>query len=122
MEKGREPTITEISQILEVDVTLATEAINSSIAPISLTLDDDTGENGQLDIPVSGPQEKIDEKLSINQLLDDLEGEDKMLVKLRFFKKYTQTQTAKVLNTTQVQISRREKAILIRLRKKLVIS
>lgn len=52
----------------------------------------------------------------MQQILKALPEEDQRLIYYRYFKNQTQTETAKRLGTTQVQISRREKKLLLRLR------
>ena len=86
---------------------------------LSLT---DEGEDGtrQIDIPVGAPDEEITEKLSLRQTLGALEREDKKLIYLRYYKELTQTQTAKVLGMTQVQVSRREKKIIEKMRESML--
>ena len=54
--------------------------------------------------------------LALQQILKALPEEDQRLIYYRYFKNQTQTETAKRLGTTQVQISRREKKLLLRLR------
>lgn len=117
--EGRQPTVNELAEILNVEAELLTEAINAGVQPLSLTFDDETG-GGQMDIPVDPPEEKLTELISLQQILDDLEENDKSLITLRFFKRKTQSETGKLLNMTQVQVSRREKKILCTLREKLV--
>lgn len=73
------------------------------------------------DIPVDSVEEKLSEIISLRQAVKDLEEEDKKLIILRYYKHMTQTQTAKVLNITQVQVSRREKKILANLRNSLAV-
>lgn len=80
---------------------------------VSLTGDD---ENNETDIPVDAPEEKITDHLALQQILKALPEEDQRLIYYRYFKNQTQTETAKRLGTTQVQISRREKKLLLRLR------
>jgi RNA polymerase sporulation-specific sigma factor len=63
--------------------------------------------------------EKLTEKLALNEVLKLLNREDKKIIELRYFKYQTQCETAKALNMTQVQVSRREKKILLFLREKL---
>ena len=48
-----------------------------------------------------------------------MEPRDKKIILFRYFKNQTQTQTAQFLGMTQVQVSRREKVILNKLRTKL---
>ena len=89
------------------------EALNAAVQPVSLTGDD---ENNETDIPVDAPEEKITDHLALQQILKALPEEDQRLIYYRYFKNQTQTETAKRLGTTQVQISRREKKLLLRLR------
>ena len=58
-------------------------------------------------------------KLSINELIADLEEREKQIILLRYFKEKTQTEVAKILGITQVQVSRIEKRILTSMRSKL---
>ena len=52
-------------------------------------------------------------------MLLQLDERDRKMIELRYYKGLTQTVTAKELGMTQVQVSRREKAVLTFLRKKL---
>ena len=116
---GREPTISELSALLNVNSEKLIEAINSSVSPMSLSSYDESNKN-QIDIPIDAPEEKITEILSLNQIINSLDNSDKELITLRFYKNKTQVETAKILKTTQVQISRREKKILLKIREKLI--
>mgnify|MGYP001063103538 CR=1 FL=1 len=53
-------------------------------------------------------------------MLESLPEEDRLLIRLRFYANRTQSETAKVLHTTQVQISRRERKILRKMRERLL--
>ncbi|MCI9273536.1 MAG: sigma-70 family RNA polymerase sigma factor [Clostridiales bacterium] len=116
--EGREPTIVELAQALGVETAEAAQALGASVAPLSLTSDEETG-GGQLDIPVDAPEEKVSELLALKQVVGELDPKDRSLIVLRFFKSLTQTKTAEALGMTQVQVSRREKKILQELRGKL---
>lgn len=117
-ENAREPSINELAEILNVEPTQAAQALEVSRVPISLTADKDDGQ-GQIDIPTEAPDEKLSEIIALKQIVEKLEDRDKSLILLRFFKNQTQTQTAKVLGMTQVQVSRRERVILSNLRMQL---
>ena len=73
--------------------------------------------NREWDIPVASPEESLSEHISLNQVVARLAPEDRLLIRLRFFAGKTQSETARVLKTTQVQISRRERKILQWMRK-----
>lgn len=114
-ENGREPTINELAEVLNVEPTQAAQALEVSRVPLSLTIDTEDGQS-QIDIPVEAPDEKLSEIIALKQIVDKLNDKDKSLILLRFFKNQTQTQTAKILGMTQVQVSRRERVILSNLR------
>ncbi len=119
LKNGQEPTISQLAQLAQESEESVIEALNVSAAPISLTQENEDGTR-QVDIPVDAPDEEITEKLSLRQALSALDSSDRQLICLRYFKSLTQTQTAKVLGMTQVQVSRREKKILERLRGELL--
>lgn len=112
-ETGKAPSVSILAEKLGVPEEKCAEALNAAAQPISLTGDD---ENNETDIPVDAPEEKITDHLALQQILKALPEEDQRLIYYRYFKNQTQTETAKRLGTTQVQISRREKKLLLRLR------
>lgn len=119
--EGREPTVSELSEILGVSTEDIAEAVAVSLPPLSLTPSDpDDERSGQIDIPVDAPDTLITDLISLKQVMNRLSDDDRQLIILRYFRKMTQTQAATLLGTTQVQISRREKKILARLREMLL--
>lgn len=113
-----EPTVSELARRLSVSPGLITEALCASAPPVSLTFSAD-GQEGMTDIPVEAPDERITELLSLKSELKMLDRNDRELIRLRFFSGMTQTETARCLGMTQVQVSRREKKILLYLRERL---
>lgn len=113
---GREPTISEFASHIGVDIAEASEIITVSMPVISLTADDETG-RGQIDVPVDPPEESLSDKIALSQILDTLEEDERKLIELRYFKGLTQVKTAAKLNMSQVQVSRKEKALLMKMRK-----
>lgn len=111
LKEGREPTVTELSQLVGADEENVVEALSVSLPPISLTetFDDD---GSQTDIPIESPDGDIADILSLRQVIDRLDSKDRKLIYLRYFSNKTQTEAAKVLDMTQVQVSRREKKLL----------
>lgn len=108
---AREPTINELAEALNVEPAIAAQALEVSRAPISLTAEREDGQS-QIDIPVEAPDERLAEVIALKQMVAALNEKDRSLIFLRFFKNQTQTQTAKILGMTQVQVSRRERVIL----------
>ncbi len=117
--KGREPLISELADSLEVDQMQIIEALSSSQPLLSLTDASEDGD-GQIDIRVEAPDEEIGDLLSLRQIMTGLSENDKMLIYFRYYKNFTQHQTAEVLNMTQVQVSRKEKKLLLYMREKLL--
>ncbi|MBR3948826.1 MAG: sigma-70 family RNA polymerase sigma factor [Clostridia bacterium] len=116
LEYGRDVTITELAEKLQVSVSEAAELITVSMPALSLTFDDEKG-RAELDIPTDSPEEEISEKLTLETVISSLEEKERRLIELRYFKGLTQVKTAKELGMSQVQVSRKEKAILLKMRK-----
>jgi RNA polymerase sporulation-specific sigma factor len=55
----------------------------------------------------------------ITQLLEGLEERDRTLIRMRYYEDKTQTQVAKIMGVSQVQVSRIEKKILRSMRDKI---
>lgn len=115
-QNGREPTVSEIASHLQISEEDAAQAINASMPVFSLT-DDDSQKD--YDVPVQSYDNEISDKIALSQILDNLSEKDRTLIELRYFKNFTQAKTAERLSMTQVQVSRREKALLKELRKNL---
>ncbi len=114
--EGRSPTVNELAALLHVEPEEAALALEAGMPALSLTEAGEEGEKGQVDIPVEAPEEEVSERLALEQVLDQLEERDKLLIRARYFSHKTQTETARQLGMTQVQVSRREKKILQTLR------
>lgn len=114
---GREPTVSELADVLGIDVAETAMLLNASVPAISLT----SGAEGeeQTDIPVDSPENEISDFLALRQVLASLEERDKKMIELRYYKGFTQQKTAEHLGMTQVQVSRREKTVLEIIRKKM---
>ena len=116
---GTEPTLSQLAEELGESVENITLAIQAAQPALSLTPE---GENSdrQIDIPVESPEEELADKIGLAEVLESLPEEDRLLIRLRFYANRTQSETAKVLHTTQVQISRRERKILRKMRERLL--
>ena len=119
-ETGQEPTVSQLAEQLNVSPELAAEALNAALPALSLT--PSSGEDGvrEFDIPEESCEEAVSDLLSLKTVLSALAPEDRTLIYLRFFKNKTQSETARVLHTTQVQISRRERKLLAAMRQELL--
>ncbi|MDD6847342.1 MAG: sigma-70 family RNA polymerase sigma factor [Oscillospiraceae bacterium] len=120
LKHNRPPTVGELAKILETTKEKINEALNATRLPLSLTTDDED-DIKELDLPCDDEVEMLTEKLALKQVISQLDTTDKKIIELRYYKHQTQTQTAKILNMTQVQVSRREKKILMFMRQKLSV-
>ena len=114
---GREPTIQEISRqtgftpeeiALAETATAATESINRELGEEGFSI-----ENILTDTET---EEKLVEKISLRQAIDKLPEREALVIKLRYFHGLTQERVSKVLEVSQVQVSRIEKKALAHLR------
>lgn len=116
---GREPTISELAQRLELDISETAELLIVAMPTVSLTQHDDDENSKQIEIPTQSVEDEVAEKIALSQVIEDLPELDKQIIKLRYFQGLTQTVTAEKLNMSQVQVSRKERAILKELRSRL---
>ncbi len=121
MELGREPSVEELAAALGIEPTEAAQAICASLPPLSLTRAGEEDDAEQIDLPTASPEEQITDRLALQQLLAQLEPRDRRLIELRYVARRTQQATAEQLGMTQVQVSRRERTLLLTLREKLSV-
>ena len=120
---GEEPTVSELADKMGIDTETLVEALDSSreVESIFKTVYRSDGSPVYLiDRLCEGNTDDIADIITLRQILVDLDPKERKLIFLRYFKDKTQSETAKVLHTTQVQISRRERKILVLLRRRLL--
>lgn len=112
---GRLPTIQEIADELKVtpeEIVFAQEA-NRNPSSIHETVYENDGDPITLMDQISDDEEeKWFEKIAIRDAIDRLSEREKLIVYLRYYKDQTQSEVAKRLGISQVQVSRLEKKIL----------
>ena len=122
---GKEISLDELSKELKVskeELAFSMEALNpiESIEKNVYNNKDDK-EISLIDKISTGKNEEemITNKIVIKELIEGLDKREKELIMLRFYKEKTQTQVAKILGITQVQVSRIERKILNSMKQKL---
>ena len=114
---GREPTISEISAQTGFSAEEIAEAENATACVESIQRQ--TGEDGfslENILTDTESEEKLVEKISLRQAIEKLPERERMVIQLRYFHGLTQERVSKVLNVSQVQVSRIEKKALAHLR------
>lgn len=119
----REPSVDEISIFLELPYDFVCEAINSSKTIYSL---DEPINNEGKDITLQDTIGKVDDPylddlIQLREELRNLTPFEIEIIKQRYMQDLTQQETAKILGISQVQVSRNEKKVLIKLKNKLSI-
>ena len=114
---GREPTIQEISRqtgfspeeiALAETATAATESIQRETGEEGFSLEDILSDTES--------EERMVEKIALRQAISALPEREKQVIQLRYFHSLTQQRVAKVLDVSQVQVSRIEKKAIAMLR------
>lgn len=118
LDKGIEPTISEISEKIGISPEETARAINASMPVYSLTVNEDE-QNSEYNVPVESYDRAVSDKIALLEVISSLDENDRLLIKCRYFDELNQTKTAEIIGTTQVQVSRREKKLLTLLRSKL---
>lgn len=138
----REPTMQEIAAeagLTEEEIVLAMEAGVEVESLYSAIYQDDGSEMYLVDKVVQGEngcvgnslgngngscsdveKEKLLDHLLLSQLLDGLEAKERELICMRYFQNRTQVEIASLMGISQVQVSRLEKKILLRMRERAV--
>ena len=137
-ENGREPTLDELAGVTELsreDVVVALEATIEVESIYTAVYQEDGSEVYLVDKVVQGrngvgrsaiggcdntdvEKEELLNHLLLEQLLESLEPADRSLIYMRYFQNKTQVEIAASLGISQVQVSRLEKKILLRMREK----
>ncbi len=118
----RKPTPNEIAKHFDIDESEVMFIMDSAIMPISIytPFEDDSKSLLLIDRlnPDNSHEEMID-NLLLKETLKSLDKRDKKIILLRFFRDKTQSEIAKVLGVSQVQVSRLENKVLEKIRDKL---
>ena len=115
---GTDPPLSVLAELTDSTPEEVAEALNASAPVLSLTAPDE--DEGQLDVAVPAPDEQISDHIALRQVMATLPPADQKLLTLRYFQDLTQSKTAALLGMTQVQVSRREKKLLLYLREELL--
>ena len=124
LEKGREPQIEELAKELGVsreELVLAMDS-QGQVESLQKTIYQSNGNEislGERLPQEENQQEKVVNRMFLEQALNTLDKKERELIYLRFFQDRTQSSIAGELGMSQVQVSRMEKKILKRLREKL---
>lgn len=119
-------TIEELSKKLKIskeDIAIALEA-SRPVESIDNTYKSEKGEKSISLIEKISTEDNYEDiitnKIALKDAISKLEPKDRKIIMLRFFKEKTQSEVAKILGVSQVQVSRAEKKILQKMKNILV--
>ena len=114
---GREPTVLEISR--QTGISPEDIAIAENATAATESIQRETGEEGfslEHILTDTESEERMVERIALNQAIGKLQEKEGMVIRLRYYHGLTQQRVAKVLDVSQVQVSRIEKKALAHLR------
>lgn len=124
-EEGKEPTLSEIAAALDIpkeEIIVALES-NAEVESLYKTIYQGDGNSIYLMDKLEENKDEgslVVDRLAVNELLNDLNEKEREIIRLRYFEDKTQTEIAKIIGISQVQVSRLEKKILLNMRKQIV--
>lgn len=125
MQRGVEPGLGEIAECMGITPAELSAALDAGTKIESLyAVSNDGNREGLplLERLENGKdyETEITNRLALRQVLGELEEREKTIIAMRYFKQKTQTQVAEMLGISQVQVSRIEKKLLLRMREKMM--
>lgn len=118
---GREPTLSELAEGTGLDTEEIAATETATVPVFSLQME--TGEEGftlENVLGIDGMEEGVVEKVALRTAIDRLPERERKVVFLRYFRGMTQDRTARVMQVSQVQISRIERKAIEKLRENLI--
>ncbi|MBE7074400.1 MAG: SigB/SigF/SigG family RNA polymerase sigma factor [Clostridiales bacterium] len=119
----RKPTYEEIGKHFNIEPTEVIFTMDSAKMPISIYTpsdDEDSKTNFLLDKYTDDTSDDMVDNIVLKEVLKNLDERDKQIIILRFFRDKTQSEIAKILGVSQVQVSRLENKIIEKMRKSLM--
>lgn len=119
----RKPTFEEIAKEFKMDVADVIFTMDSAKMPISIYSPADNADNKGmflLDKYAEDQSDDMVDNIVLKNVLKNLCERDKQIIILRFFRDKTQSEIAKILGVSQVQVSRLENKILEKMRESLM--
>ena len=120
-EHGRQPTVKELSAEFGLDEGEVVFTLGSSRMPVSIYEQTDYKDEKSVTLaeklPAKDNQDELIEKLVLRQAIAKLPEREKKIVFLRYFRDMTQSEVAKAIGVSQVQISRIESRLMRDLKK-----
>ena len=121
---GRDPSVQEIAEAIDStpeEIVYAMEAVRTPASIYDVIYEDEDNPILLID-KMSEDTPQIDEtmeRITLNDLLSKLDKRERTIIIMRYFRDKTQSEIAEMLNISQVQVSRIEKKVLLKMREML---
>ncbi len=122
---GRDATLEEIASATELTIEDIVMAMEANVEVESIYKSVYQSDGNEIYLVDKIPESKDENEILLNhmlleQLMEELNETERELIQMRYFQDKTQMEVAKKLGVSQVQVSRMEKKILIRMRAHLI--
>lgn len=114
--EGREPTLSELSELTGMTPEEIAQVEIATDVPESLQAENEDGLSLEGVLGTNAPEDALVERIALREAIEQLPEKERMTILLRYYRGFTQAQTARVLQVSQVQISRLERKGLLQLR------
>jgi len=122
-EDGKQPPVSEVAQFFGMEESEAVFVLGSSRMPVSIYAGAEFKDGKERELietlPAMDNQEEMIESLLLKGAIEDLPEREKKIIILRYFRDMTQSEVAKTIGVSQVQVSRLESKIIKSFREKL---
>ncbi len=123
LEHGRQPTVKELAAAFSLEEGEVVFTLGSSRMPVSIYEQSDYKDEKSTTLaeklPAKDSPEEMIDRLILRQAIDKLPEREKKIVVLRYFRDMTQSEVAKAIGVSQVQISRIESRIISQFKREL---
>ncbi len=121
-ELKREPAISEIAEALDMSIEDIAVAMDASADVESLQKTVYQGDGSEIllmdrILDENNEIRKLTDNITLEELLSHLDGDERRIIYMRYYQEKTQAEVARILGISQVQVSRLEKKILLKMRK-----
>lgn len=123
-EKGIEPSLEELASALEIDkedIVLALEA-NSEVESIYKTIYQNDGNSIYLIDKLESREDESQRavnQIALDEVMAELNEQERAIIHMRYYEDKTQTEIAGLIGISQVQVSRIEKRVLVKMREQM---
>ena len=123
-EKGLEPSLEELASALEIDkedIVLALEA-NSEVESIYKTIYQNDGNSIYLIDKLESREDESQRavnQIALDEVMAELNEQERAIIHMRYYEDKTQTEIAGLIGISQVQVSRIEKRVLVKMREQM---